>query len=302
MTLRACLENVKERAGADQCVMKRVAAANRQLNVVDEVLGRLPTWREKWKGADIERAWVNLHEVKVTLLELTDPKDLRGELPHAYAVARRLLKPDSPELAHLIELVERDAGLDPVDRDVLATAMRTAHGVRAEQHRQVRSFRNTLLASAAVLIGFSVLIGIVGLLSPASVNLCFGSICPTGASTPSGGDMFVVELFGVFGAMIVGAVAIRRMHGTATPYAVPLASLLVKLPSGALTAVGGILLLRAGFVAGVEQLSTADIGAYAMLFGASQQAVTQLLDRQTQTVLNSVGATGAKESPQKTAR
>ena len=101
--------------------------------------------------------------------------------------------------------------------------------------------------------------------------------------------------------MATGAVC-GAVSGAATPYAVPLASLLVKLPSGALTAVGGILLLRAGLVGGVDLGSAADIGAYAMLFGASQQAVTQLLDRQTQTVLNSVGSTGSHATPQKTAR
>jgi hypothetical protein len=283
--LRACLQVAAE-AGASP---RRTAAAEKQLAVVDEVLNRRATTVEKWKGADIERAWVHLHEVQVTLVELAEPKDLRGELPRAYAVAKRVLEPDDPELTRLAALVDA-TDLDDAGRDVLVNAMRSAHAAKAEQHRQLRSFRNTLFSAAGVLFFFAIILGAVGLFSPASMSLCFGgTICPTGAVGPTGGDVFMVELLGVFGAMIVGAVAIRRMRGTSTPYAVLLASLLVKLPTGALTAVGGLLLLKAGFVVGVGPMETAAIAAYAVLFGASQQAVTKLLDRQTQTVLDSVG-------------
>lgn len=285
--LGACLDVL---AKAKPDAEDRVNAARRQLAVVDQVLGRRATLLEKWKGADIERAWVNLHDVHVTLVELTDPRDLRGGLPRAYALAKGVLEPDDPELVRLAALVDREAGLDETGRDVLVNALRSAHAAKAEQHRQLRSFRNTLFAATAVLFFFALVLGVVGMFSPASMNLCFGgTVCPTGAGRPTGGDLLVVELLGVFGAMIVGALAIRRMRGTATPYAVLLASLLVKLPTGALTAVGGLLLLKAGFVAGVGPMDTAAIEAYAVLFGASQQTVTHVLDRQTQSVLDSVG-------------
>src|SRR5436305_10077947 len=99
-TLGACLDIATARNGTDPCASARVQAARDKLRVVNQVLEHRPTLRQKWKGADIERAWVNLHEVEVILLELTEPKDLRGELPHAHALARRLLTHDNPELAH----------------------------------------------------------------------------------------------------------------------------------------------------------------------------------------------------------
>lgn len=288
LRLRACLNDVvKTNPGATD----RVGDLREQLDLVDGVLNRRATVLEKWKGADIERAWVHLHDVQVTIVELTDAKKLGGELPSAYGLAKRVLEPDDPQLTRLSRLVDSTAALDNDGRDVLVNTMRSAHAAKAEQHRQLRSFRNTLFATAAVLAIFAVLLGLVGLFSPASVNLCFSAtVCPTGPGGPHDSDIFVVELLGVFGATIVGALAIRRMHGTATPYAVLLASLLVKVPTGALTAVGGILLLKAGFVAGVGPMSAPAMEAYAVLFGASQQAVTQLLDRQTQTVLNNVSA------------
>lgn len=290
--LRACLQE-------PGTVSKKTEAAENQLRIVEEVLDRRATVLEKWKGADIERAWVHLHEVQITLVQLTEPAKLRGELPHAYALAKQVLDPDDAQLVGLKALVDK-RDLDETDRDTLVNAMRSAHAARAEQHRQLRSFRNTLFASAGVLFFFAVVLGLVGLFDPASVNLCFSpTACPTGPGAPARGDLVVVELLGVLGSMIVGAVAIRHMRGTATPYAVLLASLLVKLPTGALTAVGGLLLLKAGFVAGVGPMEPATIEAYALLFGASQQAVTFLLDRQTQTVLDSVGTKDTKDDKSK---
>jgi hypothetical protein len=62
---------------------------------------------------------------------------------------------------------------------------------------------------------------------------------------------------------------------------IPLLLALLKLPLGALTAVIGILLIHGGFVPGLTALDTpAQIAAWAVVFGAAQQAVSQLLDNQ----------------------
>src|SRR5688500_11686510 len=64
----------------------------------------------------------------------------------------------------------------------------------------------------------------------------------------------------------------------------------LKLPTGALSSVLGLLLMRGGFVPGLTALDTTpQIIAWAVVLGASQQLVTGLVDRQAQTVLDSVG-------------
>jgi hypothetical protein len=113
--------------------------------------------------------------------------------------------------------------------------------------------------------------------------------CPTARRAPSGGDAFFVELLGVFSAALIGALAIRKMRGTSTPYAIPLASLLVKLPAGAMTAVGGLLLMRAGVLGPpVAMSATPQVLAYTLVLGASQQTFTRLIDRQAQNVLDAI--------------
>jgi hypothetical protein len=67
---------------------------------------------------------------------------------------------------------------------------------------------------------------------------------------------------------------------------------ILKLPTGALTAVLGLMLMRGGFVPGLTALDDPpQIIAWAVVFGASQQLFTGMVDRQAESVL---GATGDK--------
>ncbi|MEU0671062.1 hypothetical protein ABZ506_34520, partial [Streptomyces lavendulocolor] len=103
------------------------------------------------------------------------------------------------------------------------------------------------------------------------------------------------------GAAVAAATSLRRIKGTSTPYNVPVALALLKLPTGALTAVLGLLLMRGEFVPGLQALdSSAQIVAWAVIFGYAQQLFTKLVDNQAQTVLNSVG--GPHNAPGKPAR
>ncbi|WP_142026784.1 hypothetical protein [Blastococcus colisei] len=120
-------------------------------------------------------------------------------------------------------------------------------------------------------------------------------VASTIRSTAQGTDTAVVMLVGLAGAAVTGAAALRRLRGSSTPFAVPLTLLLLKLPAGALTAFLGLILLHGEFVPGLSALDTSgQILAWALLFGAAQQLVTGLVDKQGQEVLDSVGSTPMK--------
>lgn len=94
---------------------------------------------------------------------------------------------------------------------------------------------------------------------------------------------------GLLAAGLAGAFALRQIHGTSTPYGLPVAAAVLKLPTGALTAVLGLLLMRGGFVPGLSALDTsAQIIAWAIVFGYSQQLLTRFVDEQANTVLRNV--------------
>jgi hypothetical protein len=218
--------------------------------------------------------------------------------------------------------------LPALERDQLLGSTRAASLEARHEIRRVRSFRNVLLVTALILALGAGGLTWLGASSPDRVPLCFAPdnamvVCPTAATTveasgtqaggePSGGenispeqkahidevvretaqpwDIPIVEIIGVLAAGLAAAFALRSIQGTSTPYSLPVAAAVLKLPTGALTAVLGLLLMRGGFIPGLSALdSSAQILAWAIVFGYAQQLLTRFVDQQANTVLAQVG-------------
>jgi hypothetical protein len=113
--------------------------------------------------------------------------------------------------------------------------------------------------------------------------------CPTGSnrSEPLGGDVLIVALLGLLGGALTAAISIRNLKGTSTPYDVPVALAMLKVPLGAFTAILGLVAIQGDFVPGLSVLdSQGQILAYALIFGFAQQVFTRLLDRQAEGLLS----------------
>jgi hypothetical protein len=116
-----------------------------------------------------------------------------------------------------------------------------------------------------------------------------GDIDELVAKTAASQDVPLVELVGLTAAGIAAAAAIRRVRGSSEPYGVPVALALLKLPTGAVTAFLGLLLMRGGFIPGLSALDTsAQILAWAIIFGYAQELFTRLVDQQAHSVLDAV--------------
>jgi hypothetical protein len=172
------------------------------------------------------------------------------------------------------------------------------------------------------LILLSVAVAVVGFVSPTSIPLCFNPeeggdqlvVCPTGQSpllsvpgqrdidnvvdeTVRAADLFTVEFIGLIAAAIAAASGLRRLRGTTLPYGLPVALAILKLPTGALTAFIGLLLMRGQFIPGLSALdSSAQILAWAALFGYAQQLFTRLIDQQATVVMDRVRGARHQES------
>lgn len=216
-------------------------------------------------------------------------------------------------------------GLDPAERDMLVAAVRQASGQARREVTRVRSFRNILLVAALLLgLGAGGMI-VVGAAKPELLPLCFNPegmvVCPTedqpapGQSSATGTgrptqltpreqaevddvirdtanswDIPLVALVGCIAAALAAATALRRIKGTSTEYNLPVALAILKLPTGALTALLGLLLMRGDFIPGLSALdSSAQIIAWAILFGYAQQLLTRFVDDRAQRVLADVG-------------
>ncbi|MCA1600462.1 MAG: hypothetical protein LC776_02045 [Acidobacteria bacterium] len=208
------------------------------------------------------------------------------------------------------------------ERGKIVTAVRGASSAALREQLRVASFRNVLVASALVMTLLAVGVAVMGFVTPTAVPLCFEPekaaqtvvVCPTEQSVlvPTGqqtgpavppdvddlveqtanrGDLLVVELIGLIAAAIAAAAAIRGIRGSSEPYGLPVALALLKLPTGAITAFLGLLLMRGQFLPGLSALDTsAQILAWAIIFGYAQQLFTRLVDQQAHTVLDNVRA------------
>jgi len=90
-------------------------------------------------------------------------------------------------------------------------------------------------------------------------------------------------------AAVAATARIRHIRGSSEAPDLPVLLALLKLPTGAISAFLGLLLVRGGFIPGLSALdSPAQILSWALVFGFAQQLFTRLVDEQGQTVLNNV--------------
>lgn len=261
------------------------------------------------------------------MLRLSTQDDVTAMLPGLVAYVREHLPINDERRVQVEEIalaIRSGTPLQEVQRQVVVDTVAVARQSHLRETLRVRSFTYVVHGITIVLSLVVVLMGVFGSLSPETVPLCFrpekvGIVCPTGSdmsplSAETGSDIdslyaqvasvwdYPVVIFtGIVAAAVAAATSLRRIKGTSTPYNVPVALALLKLPTGALTAVLGLLLMRGEFVPGLQALnSSAQIIAWAVIFGYAQQLFTKLVDNQAQTVLNSVG--GPNNTPGKPAR
>lgn len=277
---------------------------------------------ERWRGTSVERAYQHLHAAKVFLVDLLSPEDIDALAPYVVARATTALKSGDPRRAEIEKLVQLPTC--QAKRAGLSQAMRFTYETSDQQYVRLRSFRNILFASAMLIVVLMVALVLLVAWHPAAMPLCFKppapmtnttpgssavtpppataptlvyqqlqdtvSVCPSGTHQgPTRGDVVIVAGLGLLGGALAAAVAIRKTRGTSTPYNVPFALALLKVPTGSLTAVAGIILLAGEVVPGLSDLdSQPQILAYALVLGYAQQAATRFLDDRAQTLLNRV--------------
>jgi len=266
--------------------------------------GLLP-WRgpiDRWRGTSIEQAYRSLHSANTFLVDVLPRDEVDALIPSAIARVSTFLEAGDIRRLSFDKLLD-ESRLDR-KRAVLKQALGIGYDASDQQHARVRGFRNILLATGALIAVFMIILVSVVASSPASMPLCFQptiataqpgqpeashTVCPSGGSKPSSNDVKIVAGLGLIGGALAAAFSIRKIRGPSTPYDVPIALAVLKVPLGALTAVAGILLLGGGFVPGLSELdSQRQILAYALVFGYAQQLATRFIDDRAQSILQSI--------------
>jgi hypothetical protein len=261
------------------------------------------------------------------------PTDARRQEFERIAQKLDITDPDHPLLqegkdsgpANKDDIVKRE-------RRKIINIVRAASSAALREHVRLGSFRNIVVITAMLMAVLAIGVAITGFFRPTLIPMCFAPqeagkvtvVCPTSQSEPfvpagqqkqpgvptrdidavvqetaKPQDLIVVELVGLTAAAIATAAAIRRIKGSSERYGLPVSLAALKLPTGAITAFLGLLLMRGQFVPGLSALDTsAQILAWALVFGYAQQLFTRLVDQQGQTVLDNVrGADTPQPAP-----
>lgn len=270
---------------------------------------------DRWRGTSVERTQYFLHAAQIAMVDLMSQEELAANIPAATARLDTCLAPTDIRRTAIEKVLRRERLSLAEKRAALKSALKIGYDASDQLHQRIRGFRNILITVGATILVFMSAMVVVVAVSPDSVPLCFEptvtagqagqaagtppstrTVCPSGEEAvggpirpPSPEDIAIVAGLGLVGGALAAALAIRNLRGTSLPYDVPLALAFLKVPMGALTAVVGILLLGGGFVPGLSELdSQRQILAYALLLGFAQQVGTQLIDKQAQSLLDSV--------------
>jgi hypothetical protein len=215
--------------------------------------------------------------------------------------------------------LERKLSIVDGERGKIVTALQGASSAALREQVRLHSFRNVVVLTAILMAVLAVGVALTGYLHKDWIPLCFTPnisgdsvivVRPTTQSAPkptaevqdiddtvnataTPHDLLIVELVGLTAAAVAAAAAIRRIRGSAERVWLPVALAALKLPTGAITAFLGLLLMRGQFVPGLSALDTsAQILAWALVFGYAQQLFTRFVDQQGQTVLENVRGAG----------
>ena len=260
-----------------------------------------------WRGTLVESAFQDLHAARAQMIDVYADEEVAAEIPAALARSQQALHPDDPRQLAGESLSRMTIGQQ---RAFLRRAIEDSYDAMDHQHERLRNFRNIILMAAlciTVLVGATILIVRA---NPTYIPLCFAASgdaiegssfnCPTGTDVSGNrsSDIVVVALLGLLGGALAAAVSIRNLRGTSTPYDVPVALALLKVPLGAFTAIVGLVALQGSFVPGLSALdSQQQILAYALVLGYAQQVFTYTLDRRAQTLLDGLPAKDPTVAP-----
>ncbi|MEU0339865.1 hypothetical protein ABZ092_12960 [Streptomyces bobili] len=279
-----------------------------------EETSRWRIWRE---AAILEGAWSNLRAADVALLELASEDYRQDRKNEILAKATRHLEADDPRLEEIRNAIKEKGA---TNGRTLASVLDAAYEAEYAELANIRSWRRSLWWTTLFMF-----IGIVAFVfwmwfHPSSLTLCFRPTddfvaCPSREYTlkyplqyPTGltsgwesaQDTVAVVIAGLAGASLTVVGSLLKIPGSNASHDLSIAVYALKFPTGAVTAILGILLIHGGFVPGLTSLDNrAQILAWAAAFGCAQQLVTHLIDSRAQRAAFQAGKAGvpADDSP-----
>lgn len=254
--------------------------------------------REWWTGEGSSCAWLQLREAEAELVTTLPDEIALCRLPEALADARREIgDDDDPAIREATSLYfETYGGGSPARRpahrrapQVLARLLRRSCAVVFDREAQSLTLRNRIFRVIVVtIVSLALLVWIT-----AAARLHWapeGNTSKVSAFPSAWLTLLCVIVFGVLGGLISAIPVLARPPAAPDPYGLAVYKGTLKLPLGGVFAVIGCLALQSGTLPGVTGVTSLEgLLFWAAAFGASQQAVTRLLDARVGNLLTPPG-------------
>jgi hypothetical protein len=246
-------------------------------------------WFPSRRWLRLEAAWQLLHVADESLIAVAPDWMVLSRAPEIVVQAKRWLGPEDPRLNEVAALVtpahrraESAVTVSRVDRYTLAGLLHAIHYTWDRSYARARSFRHLLVTACVLLSVAMVALVAVGVISPPSLPMCTADphpVCVSGSPSPTAGDVALVALIGAIAAGFSAVAGVANLRPLVDPYRTPIVQGLLKVPTGAFTAVLGVLAVEQALQASAGLPSSQGGMLFlAFVFGYSQQLVTRFVD------------------------
>jgi hypothetical protein len=252
------------------------------LGRADELAGRdRLSFREWLSGSQVEECWRLLRQAEEGLFQLLPEAALPSRARAAEVHGLQVLGPEHPLMRTLRTELAKTSENTTALRNAALDVLRVAHETTDKEHRRIRSFRNQLLGLSTVLILLAAIL-VLGqnLLDVALVPP------PNDATLSATSLLALIMFFGSVGALFSAVPSLATLPETSSPFNMSRQQAILKVVTGAWSAVLGLLVLNAGLAPSAPEVtSLGGLIVLAALFGAGQEAVTRFADNKASGLL-----------------
>jgi hypothetical protein len=247
-----------------------------------------------WAHEKGSLAYLSLHEAEALIDGLLEGDELTAHAKDLLAKAPTVLKPDDQRVTTVRAAVETPGTTPsaPLKPAAVAHLARAVYDASDAGYAQSRTFRNRLIRLTLISLGA------IGLMLAAFATNAI-PLPVKGIAAPSHIETAVlVSLFGAAGALITAVGPLARATGTWNPFSLPYYQMLLKVALGPLFALIGVMMLASGLIPNVLfPMPLPDLLIWALVFGATQQAVTRVIDNRVNGLVSEKPANPRQESP-----
>lgn len=255
-------------------------AVERSLESAERAAGPIKPGRALkawWSGAAITEAWESIHHAELALMTVEPERDAKGILPRLLAWIEAAME-DSKRLYRHERALETQIEKGEYDAVRVRAALMDVIAANRDRYANLRVFRNILIAVTSLLMALVIVVIVWHAKNPDFLSLCQKgeTACLSG---PPKAEVALVALLGAIGGTLALAFGLSESERAPSRYDPKVWLALLKPVTGAVTAILGVIFIRAEFLVQPVGNSSYLLLVYAILFGFSQQLFTRVADR-----------------------